>query len=159
MKKIVLALAATGTALAFATPAAAQYYPGNPGYAQPYGNAYGYQNNWGQVRSLQVRINNVQRQIRQLDRRNNIRDGQADRLRREANQIENRLQRATRYGLNGYEANDINIRIARLEQRVQYSVAQRYGNNWNRGYNGGYSDRDRDGRNDRYEDDRGYRHD
>ena len=157
MKKVVLALVAAGSALAFATPAAAQY-PAPPAYAAPYGapygNAYGHQNNWGQVRSLQVRVNNVQRQIKQLDRRDRIRDGQADRLRREANQIENRLQRATRYGLNGYEANDINVRLARLEQRVQYSVAQRYGN---RGY--AYSDRDRDGRNDRFEDDRGYRHD
>ena len=155
MKKTILALIAAGSALAVATPAAAQNYPGQA-YGAPSGNAYGYPNKWGQVRSLQVRIDNVQRQIRQLDRRNNIRDGQADRLRREANQIENRLQRATRYGLNGYEANDINIRIARLEQRVQYSVAQRFGN---RGYGYGYSDRDRDGRNDRYEDDRGYRHD
>ena len=156
MKKVVLALVAAGSALAFATPATAQYYPA-PAYGAPYGNAYGYQNNWGQVRSLQVRINNVQRQIKQLDRRDRIRDGQADRLRREANHIENRLQRAARYGLNGYEANDINVRLARLEQRVQYSVAQRYGRNWNGGY--AYSDRDRDGRNDRYEDDRGYRHD
>jgi len=154
MKKVVLALVAAGSALAFATPAAAQYYPAPPAYGAPYGNAYGYQNNWGQVRSLQVRINNVQRQIKQLDRRDRIRDGQADRLRREANQLENRLQRATRYGLNGYEANDINVRVARLEQRVQYSLANRYGN---RAY--AYSDRDRDGRNDRYEDDRGYRHD
>ena len=161
MKKVVLALVAAGSALAFATPATAQYYPAPPAYGAPYGNAYGYQNNWGQVRSLQVRINNVQRQIKQLDRRDRIRDGQADRLRREANHIENRLQRAARYGLNGYEANDINVRLARLEQRVQYSVAQRYGRNWNGGYNAynGYSDRDRDGRDDRYEDDRGYRHD
>ena len=144
MKKIVIALAATGSALAFATPAAAQY-------ATPYGHAQGYQT----ARSLQVRINAVQRQIKQLDRRDRIRDGQADRLRREANQIENRLQRAARYGLNGYEANDINVRIARLEQRVQYSLANRYGGNYNRAW----SDRDHDGRNDRLEDDRGYRHD
>ena len=150
MKKIILALAAAGSALAFATPAAAQY-------AAPYGNAYGYQGHQGyqNARSLQVRINNVERQIARLDRRNNIRDGQADRLRREANQIENRLQRAMRYGLNGYEANDINVRIARLEQRVQVAVATRYGNNYNRAW----SDRDHDGRNDRFEDDRGYRHD
>jgi hypothetical protein len=127
MKKVVFALVAAGSALAFATPAAAQYYPAPPAYGAPYGNAYGYQNNWGQVRSLQVRINNVQRQIKQLDRRDRVRDGQADRLRREANQIENRLQRAMRYGLNGYEANDINARIVRLEQRVQYSVANNYG--------------------------------
>ena len=147
MKTIILAIAAAGSALAFATPAAAQY-------GAPYGNAYGYQG-YQNARSLQVRLRNVERQIARLDRRDNIRDGHADRLRREANQIENRLQRAMRYGLNGYEANDINVRIARLEQRVQYSVASRYGSNYNRAW----SDRDRDGRNDRFEDDRGYRHD
>jgi len=50
-------------------------------------------------------------------------------------------------------------RIAILEQRVRF--AHSYG--WNRygsqyGWNT-YSDRDRDGRNDRYEDDRGRRRD
>ena len=58
------------------------------------------------------------------------------------------------------EANDIQNRIVRLEQRVQYSLANgygRYGNNgYGNGYNGyGFADRDRDGRDDRYEDDRG----
>ena len=103
------------------------------------------------ARSVRCRcINNVQRQIKQLDRRDwhLVRPGRPP-AGREANQLENRLQRATRYGLNGYEANDINVRVARLEQRVQYSLANRYGN---RAY--AYSDRDRDGRNDRYEDDR-----
>jgi hypothetical protein len=156
MRKVLLSVAAVGTALAFATPAAAQYYPA----PQP----YGYNNNYGQVRSLQARIDAVQYQIKRLDRRNVIRDDPADRLRAESRQIENRLHRAERYGLNPYEANDISNRIARLEQRVQYAVAQRYGRYGNAynayGYNGdGYADRDRDGRDDRYEDDHGYRRD
>jgi hypothetical protein len=145
MRKVILGLLAVGTALVAASPAAAQ------AYGAPYGNAYGY-NNYGQVRSLQARLDNVERQIRRFDRRDAIRNDRADRLRAEANQIENRLHRAGRNGLNGYEANDISNRIARLEQRVQYSLA-------NRGYNRGYADRDRDGRNDRWEDDRGTRHD
>src|SRR6185369_7109642 len=156
-----------GSVLAIATPAAAQYYPqpqpyGSP-YGAPYGNAYGY-NNFGQVRMLQVRLNNVERQINRLDRRNRIGDREADRLRREANRVENRLRNLGRNGLNPYEANDVNRRIAILEQRVQYAVnngwnrsGQRYG--WNGNYYGNYADRDRDGRDDRYEDDHGYRHD
>ena len=146
MRKIVLALVAAGSAIAVAAPASAQYHP------QPYGNAYGY-NNFGQVRALQVRIDAVERQIRFLDRRDVVRDGRADRLREEANQIEHRLHRAARNGLNPYEARDINVRIARLEQRVQYSVAR------NGNYGRGYYDRDRDGRDDRWEDDHGRRHD
>jgi len=160
MRKLMISLAAAGAALAIATPAAAQYYPGQ--YGAPYGNAYGYNSNWGQVRSLQVRINAVERQINALDRRDRIRDRSADRLRDEANSIDRRLRHAARDGLNPYEAQDIQVRIARLEQRVQYSLARGYGRyGYNNGYgnNGGYSDRDRDGRDDRYENDQGYDHD
>jgi hypothetical protein len=147
--KFVLALAAAGAALVVATPAAAQYYP------QSYGNAYGYnQGNRGYVRALQARINHVQRTIRQFDRRDVIRDNRADRLRAEANQIERQLRRYARGGLYPAEANAIEGRIARLERQVQYSVANR-----GYGYNQGFRDRDHDGRNDRWEDDRGRRHD
>jgi hypothetical protein len=164
MRKLIVSLAAAGSVLAIATPAAAQYYPQQQPYAQPYGapygNAYGYNNNYGQFRSLQARIDMIERQINQLDRRDRIRERTADRLRSEANRIEKRLRSASRHGLNGYEANDIQIRIARLEQQVRYSLANNYGRNgWND--NNGYNnyDRDRDGRDDRYEDDQGYRRD
>jgi hypothetical protein len=128
MRKTVLALAAAGTALMIAAPASAQYYPQR-------GSGYGY-NNFGQVRELQARIDRVERQIRFLDRRDVVRDDRADRLRDEANDIERRLHRAARNGLNPYEANEINVRIARLEQRVQFAVDHR-----GRGY---WGDRDRD---------------
>lgn len=162
MRKFIISVAAAGAALAVATPAAAQYYP----QAQPYGHGapqygYGY-NNYGQVRALQARIDAVQYQIKRLDRRNVIRDGSANRLKQESNQIERRLRQSARYGgLNPYEASDISNRVARLEQRVQYAAANRYGRygyNGSYGYNG-YADRDRDGRDDRYENDRGRNHD
>jgi hypothetical protein len=127
MRKIILSIAAAGAALAVASPAAAQYYPQPQryGYNGGYGyNGYGY-GNWGQVRALQVRIDNVERQINRLDRRDRIGDRNADRLRDEANRIEDRLHRAARGGLNPYEAQDINVRIQRLEQRVQYSLNDR----------------------------------
>ena len=120
MRKVILGLVAAGSALAVAAPASAQYYAG-PRYG------HGYNNGWGEVRSLQVRVDAVQRQIRQLDRRDIIRDNPADRLRAEANDIERDLHRAGRNGLNPREANRINVRIARLEQRVQYAVANNYG--------------------------------
>lgn len=145
MRKIVLSIAAAGAALIAASPAAAQYYPGQPapyGYNNGYGyngygynNGYGFQGNWGQVRALQARIDNVERQINRLDRRDRIRDRSADRLRDEANRIEDRLHRSARNGLNPYEARDIEYRIQRLEQRVQFSLANGYGR-----YN--YGDRD-----------------
>jgi hypothetical protein len=123
-----------------ASPAAAQYYQtpqpapygygtnghGNNGYGNNgYGN--GYNNNWGQFRSLQVRIDNVERQISRLDRRDVIRGRSADRLMDEANKIERRLHERARGGLNAREAYDVETRIARLEQRVQFSMNDRYG--------------------------------
>jgi hypothetical protein len=129
MRKITISLIAAGAALAAATPAAAQYYGApQPG---PYGYNNGFRGNWGQVRALQVRIDNVERQIDRLDRRDRIRDRSADRLRDEANRIEDRLHRAARGGLNPNEARDIEYRIQRLEQRIQYSMNDR-----------GYHDRD-----------------
>src|SRR5437763_7336680 len=164
MRKIVLSIAAAGAALIAASPATAQYYPQpqpqpygyNNGYGNGYNNGYngygyGFQNNWGQVRALQARIDNVERQINRLDRRDRIGDRSADRLRDEANRIERRLHERARGGLDPREMYDIQARIARLEQRVQYSLANGYGRyGYGNGYNGnGYADRDRDGRDDR----------
>ena len=95
MRKVLISLAAAGLALAFATPAAAQYYPA----PQPYGNAYGY-NNYGQVRSLQVRIDNLQRRIEVLRDRRLISRNEANGLRSDARELERRLRFAGRNGLN-----------------------------------------------------------
>jgi hypothetical protein len=154
MRKFVLSFAAAGAALALATPAAAQFYP------QPQGYAPGY-NNYGYVRALQARIDAVQYQINRLDRRDRIRDRTADRLRNESRSIERRLRRSAQYGLNPYEANEIQARIARLEQRLHYALrGSRHGRySADNGYYAQPYDRDRDGRDDRYENDRGWDHD
>jgi hypothetical protein len=148
MRKFLISAAVAATALTAAVPAAAQWAP-----QQPYGNAYGY-NNYGQIRSLQVRIDNVQRQIRNLDQRNVLSNREAARLLDDSRDLERRLQRSARNGLNRSEHNAVVTRLANLEQRLWRDArdGNRYGNN-------GWSDRDRDGRNDRFEDDRGYRHD
>ena len=162
MRKVLFSLAAAASALAVATPAAAQFYPA-PGYG--YNQGY---NNYGHVRMLQQRVDQVQANINRLDHRDVIRERTARKLRQEARSVENRLYRAARYGLNPYEANDVERRVFNLERRVRVAM----GNSWrnaygSNGYNGYaynnydqyYADRDRDGRNDRYEDDQGRNHD
>ncbi|MFL6761763.1 MAG: hypothetical protein ACJ8FB_04295 [Sphingomicrobium sp.] len=153
MRKIIFSVAAAGAAIVAASPAVAQYYPG----PQPYGYNNGFQGNWGQVRALQVRLDRVERQISRLDRRDAIGNRSAGRLRDQANRIEERLHSRARGGLNPGEARDIEVRIARLEQSVQFALNNRYGGYGSNGY--GFADRDRDGRDDRFEDDRGSRHD
>ena len=152
MRKFIFTAAIAVSTLAVAAPAAAQWYP-----PQPQGNAYGY-NNHGQVRPLDARIDAMQRQIKHLDQRDILSEREARDLRSQSNDVERRLRVAARNGFNGWEANDIERRVQRLEVRIQREA--RDGNGWRSGYsNAGWSDRDRDGRNDRYEDDRGYNHD
>jgi len=148
MTKFLISAAVAATAMTFATPAAAQYAP-------PYGNAYGYNNNHGQVRSLQVRIDRLQREIRRLDQRNVLSRREAARLMDDSRDLERRLHRSARdgRGLSFNEVRAVEVRLVRLEQRLFRDArdGNRWGSNW--------SDRDRDGRNDRFEDDRGHRRD
>lgn len=157
MRKFLISAAIAASTLAVAAPAAAQYYP-----PQPQGYGYGYNNNYGQVRRLDARIDALQRQISHLDRRNILSEREARRLRSESNELERRLRYAARNGLSGWEAQDFERRIYRLEARIHREARDR--NNWRGGY-GGYNqygqtwDRDRDGLNDRYERDRGTNYD
>jgi predicted RNase H-like nuclease (RuvC/YqgF family) len=156
MRKVILSVAAVASALAVASPAAAQYYP-----APPQGPVHGYgygNNNYGHFRNLQVRIDNLQRQINHLDRRDILRDREAERLRDQSREIERQLRYSARNGLSPYEANAVERRIARLEQRIYRDAHD--GNRWGRNVDRrDWRDRDRDGRNDRWEDDRGRDHD
>ncbi|HEU0311340.1 MAG TPA: hypothetical protein VFR36_09005 [Sphingomicrobium sp.] len=148
MRKFLISAALAASTLVAAAPAAAQYYP-----PQPQGYGYGY-NNYGQFRRLDARIDALQRQISHLDRRNILSNREADRLRGESRNVERRLHQLARNGLSGWEAQDIERRIYRLEARIHREArdGNRHGY-YQAGY--GWSDRDRDGRNDRYEDDRG----
>ena len=163
MRKVLISLVAAASALAVATPAAAQYYPAPPP-AYGYGQGYGYGHNFGHVRALQVRIDRVQANINRLDHRDVIRERTARRLREDARHVETRLRRAARYGLSPYEARDMDRRVFNLERKVRMAIGRGWRNDYGlAGYNGynytEYRDRDRDGRNDRYEDDRGWDND
>ena len=150
MRKFIISTALAASTLVAAAPAAAQWYP-------PQGNAYGY-DNYGQVRRLDARIDALQRQINHLDRRNILSDREANRLRDQSRDIEKRLQRVAHNGFTGWERNDIENRIQRLEVRIQREArdGNRYGDYYGQA---GWRDRDRDGLNDRYERDGGRNYD
>ena len=124
MRKFLIPAAVAAATLTIAAPAAAQWAP-----APQYG--YGYNNNhYGHVRSLQVRIDRLQNQIRQLDRRNIITNREAARLMDDSRDLERRLRRNARdgYGLNRNEARAVEVRLANLERRLFRDA--RDGNRW-----------------------------
>lgn len=124
MRRIVLSLVAAGAALAATAPARAQYFPDRQDYPGRQAPRYGY--GFGQIRELQLRLDNIERQIDRLDRRDRIGDRMADRLRNDANRIEERLHRRARGGLDPREAGDIQYRLQRLEQQVQWARERRW---------------------------------
>ena len=166
MRNYIISAALLASSVAVAAPAAAQWAP-----PQPQGYAYGYQGNYGQTRRLEVRIQQIRHQIRQLDRRNILSNREANRLDAEARSLQYRVRQLGYNGLNQRERYDIERRIARLEWNVRREAndgdrrfsqngygqngygQNAYGQNGYSGYN--QYDHDRDGRDDRYEDDRG----
>jgi TolA-binding protein len=159
MRKVLITMAAAASALAVAAPASAQYYPAPaPYYPAPAPRAYGYGIN--HARALQARVDNLQRQIGYLAQRRALSRGEYQNLRRESRDIEQRLRRNVRdgYGLSRNELVNTERQIARLEYKISRDVrdgGRYYGGNGYAPYGGYNTDRDRDGRVDRYEDDRG----
>jgi septal ring factor EnvC (AmiA/AmiB activator) len=146
MRKFLIPAAVLAATLATAAPAAAQW--------APQGNAYGYDNR-GQGRRLEVRLMQLRRDIAQLHRRDMLSNREAHRLDSEARSLEYRIRQLRQYGISREERYSIERQIARLQQRIHNQATdgnRRYGYNENR-------DRDRDGRLDRYEDDRGHESD
>ena len=95
-----------------------------------------------------MRIDNLQRRIDQFDSRDRISEREARRLREESRDLERQLRSSSRNGLNQREYANINYRIQQLEQRINRDA--RDGNRWGQNDGrGNWSDRNRDGRNDR----------
>ena len=158
MRITLISIAAAASALAVATPAAAQWYP-QPNYG--YGNPYGNPASQNRAAMYQRRLDQIQRQIRLLDQRNIITNREARRLWQESIEVERNIHGQARYGLSQREDRNLQRRLARLEQRLHRDArdGNRYGQYNPYGGTGYAIDRDRDGRDDRYEDDRGYDHD
>lgn len=177
MRKFLISAVVATSALAVAAPAAAQYYPA-PQYSG-YNRGYGYQNNWlydfgnqRYARMMQDRVQRIRHDIRQMGAQRILSFSEARSLDNQARYLQDRIYRSSRNGVNHNEARNIDRSVRRLEERVireandwnRHAGVRRYnpynyGQYWNQYGNYAYGDRDRDGRDDRYEDDHGYRHD
>lgn len=127
MRKFILSVALATATLA-AVPAAAQYRGNDRQWEQR--DERGWYNrgpNRRAVQQLMIRINEVEQRIDRSARRGVISSREAFSLRREANQIRNRLQRAGRDGLSGREFAQLNGRVNQLEQRLRYERRDRDG--------------------------------
>jgi len=121
MRKFLISTVAAASALAVATPAAAQYY---------HAPAHGYGYNQGTVRALQTRVNRIQQDLRRLAQYRMISPNEDRNRQQDARELERRLYRDARdgRGFNGREFQQTQHRIARLEYRIQRDL--RDGRRW-----------------------------
>lgn len=149
MRKVLIALATAGAALAVASPASAQYYGG-------YNNGYAYNNGYNNRGQMQRELQQIRIQADQLARQGRLTRSESRDLYRDLASAERSLYR----GGNPWQLNQKIQQIRYELHRYSDYDRGRYGYNNYNGYNNyGYRDRDRDGRDDRYEDDQGYRRD
>ena len=120
MRKFLVSLA-IGTATLAAVPAAAQYR-GNDNSQWNQRDDRG----WNQrgpdrnaVRQLLTRLDQAEQRIDRSARRGIISQREAFGLRRQANQIQARLNRSGRNGLTGREFAELRVQVNRLEQRLR----------------------------------------
>jgi hypothetical protein len=117
MRKLLFSVIAAASTLAVAAPASAQWAP--PVYRyQPYNYTYGF-NFHNYARSMQARVQKIRYDIRVMDQRRVLSNREARSLDNEARQIERRIYRASRNGIQPYEARNVEHRIRNLEIRVQ----------------------------------------
>lgn len=120
MRKVLISFAVAASALAFASPAAAQWRPQPVGYGAAYADPG----------ALLMQVGRLRGEIRQLGMRNVLSFGEIRRLDWEAVKLDQRVRRAAFNGMSPGEAYDIQRRIARLQQRIQLAAMtpnRRYG--------------------------------
>jgi hypothetical protein len=135
MRKFLIPIIAAGTALGFSAPASAQvrvqWVPPVYNY-QPYNYGYGF-NNVRFAQSMQARAHRLRNDIHTMQLRRVLSYNEARSLDSQARNLEHRIYRASRNGINPNEARNLENGIRRLEARIA-----REANDWNRRYGHGY---------------------
>jgi hypothetical protein len=132
MRKLLVSVAVATATLA-AVPAAAQYR-GDDRQWDRRDDRWEDRDRWDNrgpdrraVQQLLIRLDQVGQRIDRSARRGVISSREAFGLRREANQIRNRLHRAGRNGLSGREFAELRVQVNRLEQRLRIERRDRDG--------------------------------
>jgi len=129
MRKLLISVAAATATLA-AVPAAAQYRDNDRGWEHRDDRRGGYDHRGPDRRAvgqLLRQLDQVEQRITRSARRGIISPREAFSLRREANQIRNRLRRTGRDGLTGREFAQLRVQVNRLEQRLRHERRDRDG--------------------------------
>jgi hypothetical protein len=130
MRKFLIPIAAVGSTLAFAAPATAQYGQWAPPVYQynpyNYGNAFSYH---GFANSMQQRVERIRNDIRVMQSRRVLSYGEARSLDQQARNLERRIYRASRHGIQRHEARNLENQIFNLQRRVA-----REATDWNNRY-------------------------
>lgn len=116
MRKFLIPIVAAGSALAIATPAAAQWAPPVYNY-QP----YNYGNGWNFHRfagDMEQRVQRIRSDIRQLQQRHILSWQEARSLEGQAADIQRRIYRQSRNGIQPGEARRLENQIRNLEFRI-----------------------------------------
>ena len=117
MRKFLIPIVAAASALAVAAPATAQWGP--PVYQyQPYnfGRAFSYH---AFAQSMQVRVQRIRTDIRAMQARRILSRSEARSLEAQAANLQTRIFRASRNGIQPGEARRLENQIRNLEFRVQ----------------------------------------
>jgi hypothetical protein len=126
MRKFLIPIVAGISVVAMAAPASAQY-------ARPVDRYHRYDRVAFDGRGLQVRVDRIREQIRNLEARRilSFREGRS--LERQAANLQGRVYRASRNGIQPGEARRLTDDIQRLEYRVQREATD-FNNRPNRRY-------------------------
>ncbi len=117
MRKFLIPLVAAGSALALAAPAAAQWAPPVYHY-QPYDYGRGFSYH-AFADSMQTRVRRIRNDIRAMQARRILSWREARSLDNQAGNIQYRIFRASRNGIQPGEARRLENQIRNLEWRVQ----------------------------------------
>lgn len=130
MRKFLIPIVAATSALAVAAPASAQYVRWAPPVYQynPYNFGYGF-NGGNFARSMADRVQRVRNDIRVMHMQGVLSRGEARRLDNQARRLQDRIFRASRFGINPYEARSLENQIFNLQRNVA-----REANDWDRRY-------------------------
>lgn len=129
MRKFLIPIVAGISAVAVSVPASAQWAP--PVYRyQPYNYNYGFTHQ-AFARSMEARVQRIRGDLRVMQSRRILSYSEARGLDNQARNLERRIYRAARNGIQRGEARRLENEIRRLEYRVQREATDwnnRYGN-------------------------------